>query len=45
MTNEDALELAAIDAAAIEVKARRKRFFAKLRQRTLRERRKAESEN
>jgi hypothetical protein len=41
MTAADRAELAEIEAAAKDAKARRKRFFAKLRQRTLRARRKA----
>lgn len=42
MTAEDRAELAAIEAQAKDAKLRRKRFFAKLRQRALRQRRKAE---
>lgn len=38
MTPEDRAELADIEAAAENVKQRRKRFFAKLRQRAYRER-------
>jgi hypothetical protein len=40
MTAEDRAELAEIEQAERGVKARRKRFFAKLRQRALRQRRK-----
>lgn len=36
MTDEDKRELAEIEAAEIEVKLRRKRFFTKLRQRAYR---------
>ena len=38
MTDADRRELAEIEAAAADVKLRRKRFFAKLRQRAHRER-------
>jgi hypothetical protein len=41
MTAEDRAELADIEQAEKDVKLRRKRFFAKLRQRALRARRKA----
>jgi hypothetical protein len=41
MTAEDKAELAEIEAAERDVKLRRRRFFAKLRQRALRARRKA----
>jgi hypothetical protein len=43
MTAADRAELAEIEAAERDVKARRKRFFAKLRQRALRDRRKADA--
>jgi hypothetical protein len=41
MTAEDRAELAAIEEQAADAKLKRKRFFAKLRQRALRQRRKA----
>lgn len=44
MTDEDKAELAEIEAAERDVKLRRKRFFAKLRQRALRQRRKGDAQ-